>query len=54
MINLFTTYYNEKFLKRDEELKKCLIKNSRLKSINNIYVLTKNIKQLKYNNLKMS
>ena len=44
MINLFTTYYDEKFLPRDEELKRCLVNNLKLKSINNIYVLTDKIK----------
>ena len=33
MINLFTTYYDEKFLPRDEELKRCLVNNLKLKLI---------------------
>ncbi len=40
MINLFTTYYNEKNPERAEELRTCLINNSKLKSLNNIYTLS--------------
>ena len=40
MINLFTTYYNEKNSERDDELKECLNINSKLEAINNIYALS--------------
>jgi len=40
LINLFTTYYNEKNPERAEELRTCLVKNKSCNSISNIHVLS--------------